>query len=74
MGDTVDIMERIKDIGTEFNKDVIVTENTLNQLDEKIPASFIGQVKMKNSNEKIKIFELKLPVNTNSNKDINTEE
>lgn len=74
MGDTVDIMERIKDIGTEFNKDVIVTENTLNQLDEKIPASFIGQVKMKNSNEKIKIFELKLPTNTNSNKDINTEE
>lgn len=61
LGDTVDVVERIQDICTEFKKTIIVTQNTLEQLDEDIPAEYIGQVRLKNSDDKIKIFELKLP-------------
>ena len=67
MGDTVDAIERIKDIAEEFQKDIIVTENTLDQLDEDIPATYLGQVRLKNSDTKIKIFELKLPSDNSSN-------
>ena len=59
MGDTVDVIDRISDIGNEFNKDIIVTQNTLDQLDIKIPAEYIGQVTLKSTGSKIKIFELK---------------
>ncbi|MBS4761080.1 MAG: adenylate/guanylate cyclase domain-containing protein [Clostridium sp.] len=59
LGETVDIIERIEDICCEFNKDIIITENTLEQLDEKIPAEYMGQVRLKNSDKKIKIYELK---------------
>ncbi len=60
MGETVDIVERIKDICLEFNKDIIVTENTLNNIDEKIPAEYIGSIRVKNSSDKVKIFEIRL--------------
>lgn len=59
MGGTVEVVEKIENICTEFNKNILVTENTLNQLDEEIPAEYAGQIKLKNSNEKIKIFEIK---------------
>lgn len=61
LGETVDIAERIQDICTEFEKTIIVTQNTLEQLDEEIPAEYLGRVRVKNSADKIKIFELKLP-------------
>lgn len=60
MGETVDVIERIESICNEFGKDIIVTENTLNQLDEDIPKYYIGQVRLKGSDNKVKIFELKL--------------
>ena len=60
MGETVDVVERIKDVCLEFNKDIIVTESTLNSIDEKIPAHYIGAVRIKNSPEKTKIYEIKL--------------
>lgn len=66
LGETVDIVERIEAVCTEFGKDIIVTENTLNQIDEEIPAEYIGQVRLKNSNDKVKIFELKLPSDTHN--------
>ena len=59
MGDTVDIIDRIADIGNEFNKNIIVTQATLNQLDVQMPAQYMGQVTLKNTGSKIKIFELK---------------
>ena len=70
MGDTVDITERIENIATEFDKNIIVTENTLSQLDKKISSSYLGQVKMKNSNEKIKIYELTPVFFENNNTDM----
>ena len=60
LGTTVDIIERIENICTEFGKQIIVTQNTLNQLDTPIPAEYLGQVRLKNSEEKVKIYELKL--------------
>ncbi len=60
LGETVDVVERIEAVCSEFDKNLIVTENTLNQLDEKIPAQYIGQVRLKNSAEKVKIYELKV--------------
>ena len=61
LGETVDVVERIENICNEFDKTIIVTENTLNKLDKKIPAEYIGQIRLKNSSNKIKIFELKFP-------------
>ena len=60
LGTTVDIIERIENICTEFGKQIIVTQNTLSQLDTPIPAEYLGQVRLKNSEEKVKIYELKL--------------
>ena len=60
MGETVDVVERIKDICCEFDKDIIVTQSTLDNIDEKIPAEYIGAIRVKNSQDKIKIFEIKL--------------
>ncbi len=60
MGETVDVVERIKDICLEFNKSIIVTENTLNCIDEKIPAEYMGAIRVKNSEEKVKIYEIKI--------------
>ena len=69
LGDTVDAVERLEDVAEEFDKDLIVTQNTLDQLDEEIPANYIGQIRLKNSTDKIKIFELKLPQEENNNWD-----
>lgn len=60
LGETVDIIERIEDVCREFNKNIIVTEETLSHLDEEIPADYIGQVRLKGSEEKVKIYELKM--------------
>ncbi len=60
MGQTVDIVERIKDICLEFGKNIIVTENTLNNIDETIPSEYIGAIRVKNSPEKVKIYEIKI--------------
>lgn len=60
MGETVDIVERIKDICSEFGKSIVVTQSTLDNIDEKIPAEYIGAIRTKNSSEKVKIFEIKL--------------
>ena len=60
MGETVDVVERVEDICSEFDKNIIVTESTLNNLDEKIPAEYLGIVRVKNSSTKVKIFEIKL--------------
>ena len=67
LGDTVDAVERLEDVAEEFDKDLIVTQNTLDQLDEEIPANYIGQIRLKNSTDKIKIFELKLPQEEENN-------
>lgn len=58
LGNAVDAVERINAVCTDFDKDIIVTEATLKQLDEEIPSTYIGQVRLKNSSDKIKIFEL----------------
>lgn len=60
MGETVEVVEKIENICSEFNKNILVTENTLDKLDEKIPVEYAGQVRLKNSDKKIKIFEIKL--------------
>ena len=67
LGDTVDAVERLEDVAEEFDKDLIVTKNTLDQLDEEIPANYMGQIRLKNSADKIKIFELKLPQEEENN-------
>lgn len=59
LGDTVDIIEKIENVCIEFNKEILVTEETLKDLD--LPAHVIsaGQIRVKNCDEKIKIYELK---------------
>lgn len=59
LGETVDVIERIEDVCREFDKNIIVTESTLKNLDEEIPAVYIGQVRLKNGDSKVKIYELK---------------
>ena len=56
----MDTTERIESVCSELDKEIIVTENTINQLDKKIQTEYLGQVRLKNKNEKIKIFELKI--------------
>ena len=60
MGETVDVVERIKDICSEFDKNIIVTQSVLDNIDEKIPAQYAGAIRVKNSQDKIKIFEINL--------------
>ena len=60
MGETVDVVERIKDICSEFDKNIIVTQSVLDNIDEKIPAQYAGAIRVKNSPDKIKIFEINL--------------
>ncbi len=59
LGDTVDIIEKIENVCAEFNKKILVTEETLKNLDRPANADFAGQIRLKNSDEKIKIYELK---------------
>ncbi len=58
LGNAVEAVERINAVCTDFDKNIIVTESTLRHLDEDIPSFYIGQVRLKNSSEKIKLFEL----------------
>ena len=58
LGEQVDLIERIETVCFEFGKTIITTENTLNEIDTPIPAIFMGNVRLKNSNKKIKIFEI----------------
>lgn len=62
MGEHVDIIERMGDVCTEFGKTVVLTQNTLNRLTSYTSVNFIGQLKMKSNNSKIKIYELLLPI------------
>ena len=58
LGETVDAVERIENICSEFGKTIIVTQNTLDKLDVAAKTEYLGQIRLKNSNTKIKIFEL----------------
>ena len=40
----------------EFDKTIVVSENTLELLDKEIPTTFSGQIRSKNSQNKIKLF------------------
>ncbi len=59
LGDTVDIIEKIENVGIEFDKKILVTEESLKNLDKPAYTVPAGQIRIKNSDEKIKIFELK---------------
>lgn len=59
LGDTVDIIEKIENVGIEFNKKILVTDESLKNLDKPVHAIPAGQIRLKNSEQKIKIFELK---------------
>jgi adenylate cyclase len=61
MGECVDTVEKMVNICKEFDKTIVVSENTLELLDKEIPTTFSGQIRSKNSQNKIKLFELKLP-------------
>ena len=58
LGEQVDVVERIESICNEFGKTIIVTENTIKEIDSEPNVTYMGQVKLKDSKEKIKIFEL----------------
>ena len=72
LGETVDAVERIENICSEFNKNIIITENTLHLLDEEPLTEYLGQIRLKNSDVKLKIFELKLPPYEDNIKDEGT--
>lgn len=59
LGKAVDVVERIESVCAEFDKNIIVTENTLQYLDEKFNTLYLGHVRLKNSSDRIKIFALK---------------
>lgn len=68
LGDTVDIIAKIETVCVEFEKNIIVTEETLKNLDKEPDVQSCGQIRLKNSEEKIKLFELKgLPLDTKRN-------
>lgn len=62
MGEQVDIIERIGNVCTEFSKTIVLTQSTLNKLITDVSVNFIGQLKMKSNDSKIKLYELMLPV------------
>lgn len=59
LGETVDIIEKIEDVCKEFNKNIIITEQTLSHLDKEPQTVFAGQIRIRNTDSKIKIYELK---------------
>ena len=61
LGKAVDVVERVESVCEEFNKNIVITEATLNELDGSFDSVYLGQIRVKNSSDKIKIFELKLP-------------
>lgn len=61
LGKAVDVLERVNSVCSELGKKLVITENTLAQIHEELPVEFAGQIRLKNTTEKIKIFELKLP-------------
>lgn len=58
LGKAVDVVERIETIAAELDNDIITTENTMEELEEKFAANYIGQVRLKNSSDKVKIFSI----------------
>ncbi len=59
LGETVDIVERIETICTEFDKNIIVTEFVLENLDVPPAADYAGMIRLKNCDEKIKLYEIR---------------
>lgn len=59
LGDTVDIIEKIENVCAEFDKKIIVTEQTLANLDKPPETVFAGQIRLKNSEDKIKLYEVR---------------
>ena len=59
LGETVDIIERIETICTEFDKNIIVTEFVLENLDVPPAADYAGMIRLKNCDEKIKLYEIR---------------
>ena len=59
LGETVDIVERLESICSEFDKNVVITEFALDDLDVPPETEYAGVIRLKNSDEKIKIYELK---------------
>lgn len=59
LGETVDIIERIENVCEEFDKNIIITEFALAQLDVQPDVKYAGVIRMKNSENKIKLYEYK---------------
>ena len=59
LGDTVDIIEKIENVCCEFDKNIIVTEQTIANLDKKPDVVFAGKIRLKNSEQKISLYEVK---------------
>ena len=59
LGETVDVIERIETICTEFDKNIVLTESVLENLDVPPAVDYAGVIRLKNSGEKIKLYELK---------------
>lgn len=59
LGETVDVIERIETICTEFDKNIVLTESVLENLDVPPAVDYAGVIRLKNSEEKIKLYELK---------------
>ena len=63
LGETVDIIERIENVCTEFDKNIIVTEFVLENLDVAPAVDYAGMIRLKNCDEKIKLYEIKTKTN-----------
>lgn len=59
LGDTVDIIEKIENVCVEFDKKIIVTEQTVANLDKQPELLFAGKIRLKNSDKKITLYEVK---------------
>ena len=58
LGETVDVVDRIEKVCVEFNRRIIVSEETINDMDRPPLTSFVGQVRVRNYEQKIKLYEL----------------
>ncbi len=58
LGETVDVIDRIEKVCVEFKRHIIVSEETLKDLDKEPVTSFVGQVRVRNYDQKIKLYEL----------------
>lgn len=58
VGDTVNTASRIQDLTKDFNSPIIISESTYKKLNNRIPATSLGKIKLRGKEQEIEIFRI----------------